>query len=218
MASSLVNGVPYKIFICLKSVDLPLSPAPSINNLILRDSAAQLWVSERESCDGGARVGRAGVDGGEGARACKENDAVAYLAVALAPAAVVGLHRSSAAHGFATWMRFWQRARARSRFFAARRLSSAVSRPQRASPASAGGFSVAPGQELQGAAQAGGKHSGGFPLARPREELLCLLFGGVGERDGSVGVLLVSYSPLASLFNVKKLTSNAVLHELLATR
>ena len=77
---------------------------------------------------------------------------------------------------------------------------------------------MAPGQELQGAAQAGGKHSGGFPLARPREELLCLLFGGVGERDGSVGVLLVSYSPLASLFNVKKLTSNAVLHELLATR
>ena len=53
MASSLVNGVPSKIFICLKSVDLPDSPAPSINNLILRDSAAQLWVSERESCDGG---------------------------------------------------------------------------------------------------------------------------------------------------------------------
>ena len=60
IASSLVKGVPYKIFICLKRVDLPDSPAPKIRSLILRDSAAQLWVSERESCgwgdcvDGGA--------------------------------------------------------------------------------------------------------------------------------------------------------------------
>ena len=71
----------------------------------MRDSAAQLWVSERESCDGGARVGRAGVDGGEGARACEENDAVAYLAVALAPAAVVGLDGRAAPHYVcASWM------------------------------------------------------------------------------------------------------------------
>ena len=28
----------------------------------------------------------------------------------------------------------------------------------------------------------------GFPLARPREELLCLLFGSVRERDGSICV------------------------------
>ena len=63
-------------------------------------------MSERESCDGGARVGRAGVDGGEeGARACKENDAVAYLAVALAPAAVVGLDGRAAPHYVcASWM------------------------------------------------------------------------------------------------------------------
>ena len=48
-----MKGVPYRIFICLKSVLLPDSPAPKIKSLILRDSAAQLWVSERESCDGG---------------------------------------------------------------------------------------------------------------------------------------------------------------------
>ena len=104
MASSLVNGVPYKIFICLKSVDLPDSPAPKIKSLILRDSAAQLWVSERESCDGGVVCDGAGrarrAIAATRARACEENDAVAYLAVALAPAAVVGLDGRAAAHVF----------------------------------------------------------------------------------------------------------------------
>ena len=75
MASSLVNGVPYKIFICLKSVDLPDSPAPKIRSLIFLDSAAQLWVSERESCGWGVarRYGASGagvVGWGGGARAC----------------------------------------------------------------------------------------------------------------------------------------------------
>jgi len=98
--------------------------------LILRDSAAQLWVSERESCDGGARVGRAGVDGGEGARACKENDVAAYLAVALAPAAVVGLDGRAAAHVFSPpGCCDGQRAVARSRFFAACRLSAGCQPP-----------------------------------------------------------------------------------------
>ena len=49
---------------------------------------------------------------GNSARACKENDAVAYLAVALAPAAVVGLDGGAAAHVCATWMFLAARARA----------------------------------------------------------------------------------------------------------
>ena len=58
----------------------------------------------------------------------------------------------------ATWMLFWRRARARSRFFAVRRLSADVSRLLLASAAPAGpryGRQDTLFGELQGAAQAG---------------------------------------------------------------
>ena len=217
MASSLVNGVPYKIFICLKSVDLPDSPAPKIRSLILRDSAAQLWVSERESCgwglgdgavvDGVARRWRdAGRVDGVGrswhiaarARAKKtarararvrRNDAVAYLAVALAPAAVVFLDGRAAAHCFVPPGCCFGGARARSRFFAARRLSVDVSRLLLASAAPAGPRRGR--QDAQGAAQAGAKHSGDFPPARPRQASFASCVGVAGRaRACSVSLLV----------------------------
>ena len=165
IASSLVNGVPYKIFICLKSVDLPDSPAPKIRSLILRDSAAQLWVSERESCDGGARVGRAGVDGGEGARACKENDAVAYLAVALAPAAVVGLDGGAAAHVCLCHLDAILASAPVSRFSLRGGCQLIVDVRRGASSSPAGPRRMHNGPCAEGAAQAGAKHSGRFPAS-----------------------------------------------------
>ena len=190
IASSLVKGVPYKIFICLKSVDLPDSPAPRISSLILRDSAAQLWVSERESCGWGivstvtrsrrwrgtscehaiaaargggharrarARVWAVGVAAARRARErASSKDAGAYLAVALAPAAVVFRNRRAAAHVCATWMLLAARAVAVAVFAAARRLSVDVSRLLLASAAPAG-LVTGRRQDAQGAAQAGGK-------------------------------------------------------------
>ena len=84
----------------------------------------------------------------------------------------------------ATWMLFWLLARARSPVFAARRLSAAIRRLLLASPAPAGPSSGAPGQmDGRGSPGWGQNTQDDFPLARPREELLCLLFGSVGERE-----------------------------------
>ena len=224
MASSLVKGVPYKIFICLKSVDLPDSPAPKIRSLILRDSAAQLWVSERESCgwgdcvDGGAvasmawrvdgvtrarqwrgtscehaiaaarggtRVGRGracGFVGGAAARRARgrasSKDAVAYLAVALAPAAVVFRNRGAAAHVCATWMLFGS-ARARGRGFSLRDGCPLMSAACYSPRLLLRGLVTGRRQDAQGAAQAGAKHSGLFPTSAAAtlswEEVLRLL-------------------------------------------
>ena len=197
MASSLVKGVPYKIFICLKSVLLPDSPAPKIRSLILRDSAAQLWVSERESCgwgdcvDGGAvasgvarrrrdagasmawdvvwarhRRGtrgrtRAGVACGlwvgprRRARGRASKKTPSRTSLSLLPQPPSSSATEAPQPMFVPPGCFLARARARSRFFAARRLSVDVSRLLLASAAPAGPRRRR--QDAQGAAQAGGK-------------------------------------------------------------
>ena len=101
------------------------------------------------------------------ARACKENDAAMNLAVALAPAAVVFRNRRAAAHCVlcASWMLFWRRARARSRFFAVRRLSADVSRLLLASAAPAGPRRRRQENSYKGQPRLGAKHSGRFPTS-----------------------------------------------------
>ena len=237
MASSLVKGVPYKIFICLKSVDLPDSPAPKIKSLILRDSAAQLWVSERESCgwgdcvDGGAVASMAWrVDGVTRARqwrgtSCEHaiaaargharrararvwvvggaaatrargrassKDAVAYLAVALPPAAVVGLDGRAAAHFFVP-PGCCDGQRARGRGFLqcdgcplVLAVRSVPRLPLR------GFFGGARTLRTEGAAQAGGKTLRRFPLATLFWDPLCLLCRSAEEREPAEGSRLLA--------------------------
>ena len=155
----------------------------------------------RRGTRGHARRARARVwvVGGAAARRARgrasSKDAVAYLAVALAPAAVVFRNRCAAAHVCATWMLFGS-ARARGRGFSQRDGCPLMSAACYSPRLLLRGLVVGGARTHKGQPRLGAKHSGDFPLARPRQELLCLLCRSAEEREpaeGSVSLAAVRH-------------------------
>ena len=153
------------------------------------------------------------VVGGAAARRARgrasSKDAVAYLAVALAPAAVVFRNRCAAAHVCATWMLFGS-ARARGRGFSLRDgcplMSAACYSPRLLLRASLrGGARTHKGQPRLGA-----KHSGWFPTSAAATlcwgEVLWLL----PRLERALTAPLVAYRTLANRF-AGCMTSNAAI-------
>ena len=131
-----------------------------------------------------ARRARGWWDGAAARARASSKDAAMDLAVALAPAAVVFGHGRAAAHFLCQLDAVMGSARARGRGFSqcdgCPLMSAACYSPRLLLRGLVGGARKI---ATRGSPGWGQNTQDDFPLARPREELLCLLFGSVGERE-----------------------------------